>query len=37
VSFGRYFDYHDALGPVNIGVERTHTTIEAGLRFTLFP
>lgn len=37
VSFGRYSSYHNALGDVSIGNERTHTTVEAGLRFTLFP
>ncbi len=37
VSFGRYSSYHDALGDVSIGGERNHATVEAGLRFTLFP
>jgi hypothetical protein len=37
VSFGRYSDYHDAIGSVDIAGNRTHTTVEAGLRFTLFP
>ncbi len=37
VSFGRYSSYHDAAGDVSISPERNHTTIEAGLRFTLFP
>ncbi len=37
VSLGRYSSYHDSLGDVSIGGERTHTTVEAGLRFTLFP
>jgi hypothetical protein len=37
VSFGRYTSYHDALGDVSLGEQRTHSTAEAGLRFTLFP
>ncbi len=37
VSFGRYTHYEDALGPVSSFDQRTHTTVEAGVRFTLFP
>ncbi len=37
VSFGRYSHYEDALGAVSIDPQRNHTTVEAGLRFTLFP
>jgi hypothetical protein len=38
-SFGRYThaDYHDGLGDLSIPSQATHWTIEAGLRFTLFP
>ncbi|HEY6097940.1 MAG TPA: hypothetical protein VIW03_00830, partial [Anaeromyxobacter sp.] len=39
VSFGRYssLDLHDGFGSQSVAGERTHTTVEAGLRFTLFP
>jgi hypothetical protein len=38
VSFGRYTSYDEpAYGSYDIDGERTHTTVEAGLRFTLFP
>ena len=39
VSFGRYSHYEEPGAGLSYGVgeERTHTTIEAGLRFTLFP
>jgi hypothetical protein len=40
VSFGRYSEYaQPAVDGARYGIadERTHTTVEAGLRFTLFP
>ncbi len=37
VGFGRYSTYKDALGEVDLGHQPFHTTVEAGLRFTLFP
>jgi hypothetical protein len=39
VSFGRYQHYEEPGSGISYGLgdERTHTTIEAGLRFTLFP
>jgi hypothetical protein len=37
VGFGRYTSYEDALGEVDLGHQPFHTTVEAGLRFTLFP
>jgi len=37
VGFGRYSRYKDAAGEVHLGHEPFHTTVEAGLRFTLFP
>jgi hypothetical protein len=40
VSFGRYGefeDFEDATGESEIGAERFHTTVQAGVRFTLFP
>jgi hypothetical protein len=38
-SLGTYShaDYHDGLGDLSIPSQTTHWTIEAGLRFTLFP
>ncbi|HET8541378.1 MAG TPA: hypothetical protein VFL83_15990 [Anaeromyxobacter sp.] len=39
VSFGRYSQYREPPAALDyaIGEERTHATVEAGLRFTLFP
>jgi hypothetical protein len=37
VAFGRYNRGSDALGDFDIDRERFHTTVKAGLRFTLFP
>jgi hypothetical protein len=37
VSFGRYGEVEDATGEFDIGAERFHTTVQAGVRFTLFP
>lgn len=38
VAVGRYSRYKDAtVGEVGIGHDALHTTVEAGLRFTLFP
>ncbi len=39
VSFGRYSSYEEPGAGLSYGIgdERTHTTVEAGLRFTLFP
>ena len=38
-SLGTYThaDYHDGLGDLSIPSQTTHWTVEAGLRFTLFP
>ncbi len=38
-SLGTYThaDYHDGAGDLPVGAQATHWTIEAGLRFTLFP
>jgi hypothetical protein len=36
VAFGRYSDLDDPTGRL-LGDERTHTTVMAGVRFTLFP
>ncbi|HEY6099274.1 MAG TPA: hypothetical protein VIW03_07575, partial [Anaeromyxobacter sp.] len=37
VAFGRYSKYRDSLGDVSLDREPFHTTVQAGLRFTLFP
>jgi hypothetical protein len=37
VAFGRYDRVRDATGDFDIDRERFHTTVKAGLRFTLFP
>ncbi len=37
VSWGRYTRFENANGPVDLGRQPFHTTVEAGLRFTLFP
>jgi hypothetical protein len=38
VAFGRYSRYRDALGDVSLPSDQPiHTTVEAGIRFTLFP
>jgi hypothetical protein len=37
IAFGRYSEYEDALGEVDIGSQPFHTTVQAGVRFTLFP
>jgi hypothetical protein len=37
VSFGRYDHFENADGEVDIGDQPFHTTVQAGLRFTLFP
>jgi hypothetical protein len=37
VSFGRFDRGSDSLGDFDIDRERFHTTVKAGLRFTLFP
>jgi hypothetical protein len=37
VTFGRYDRGSDSLGDFDIDRERFHTTVKAGLRFTLFP
>jgi hypothetical protein len=37
VGVGRYSRFEDAAGEVDLGREPFHTTVEAGLRFTLFP
>jgi hypothetical protein len=37
VAFGRYDRGSDSLGDFDIDRERFHTTVKAGLRFTLFP
>ncbi len=37
LAFGRYSHYEDLLGSPSVTSETIHTTIEGGLRFTLFP
>jgi hypothetical protein len=37
VSFGRYSRFEDAFGEVALDREPIHTTVEAGVRFVLFP
>jgi hypothetical protein len=37
VAFGRYSRFEDAFGDVDIGRQPFHTTVSAGVRFTLFP
>ncbi len=37
VAWGRYTRYEDAFVTVDLGGQPFHTTVEAGLRFTLFP
>jgi hypothetical protein len=37
VAFGRYRHYEDGGGRVDLGRQPFHTTVQGGLRFTLFP
>jgi hypothetical protein len=37
LSVGRFNRFHDELGSVRLDDDRFHTTMQAGLRFTLFP
>ncbi len=37
VAAGRYSRFENASGEIDLGREPFHTTVEAGLRFTLFP
>jgi hypothetical protein len=37
LAFGRYSHVEDSTGDFHIDDKRFHTTVEAGLRFTLFP
>ena len=37
IAFGRYSSFDDGLVETDIAAERFHTTVQAGVRFTLFP
>lgn len=37
IAFGRYDEYERGLVERDVGSERYHTTVQAGVRFTLFP